>query len=81
MLDAVIAPVASSASISIRFSNINTVARVETTHSLAIKPVTAAAASCQSATPTMGAITYAIGVAMVARMESAGSSTARKFQP
>ena len=62
------------------YTNINTVARVETTHSFAIKPVTAAAASCQRAMPTIGAITYPIGVAMEARIEFAGSSTIWKLQ-
>ena len=58
MTPAISAPVPSSiasSSVSIRFSRpTKQTARVPTTFSLAMKPVTAAAASCQLRTPTMG---------------------------
>ena len=55
-------------------------ARVPTTFSLAIKPVTAAAASCQLSTPTMGTSRTAKGAAMEARMEESAVSATWKLQ-
>ena len=44
-------------------------ARVPTTFSLAIKPVTAAAANCHESTPTTGTRRYANGEAIDAKIE------------
>ena len=60
-----------SSSVSIRFSSpTKHTASVPTTFSFAIKPVTAAAASCHDATPTIGTSRYDIGPAIDARIES-----------
>ena len=55
-------PMSSSSSVSIRLEIEKTVAIVPTTFSFAIKPVIAAAASCQLTTPTtVGFLVYQIG--------------------
>ena len=70
-----------SSSVSMKFSRpAKHTARVPTTFSLATKPVTAAAASCQDSTPTMGTSTQAKGPAMEARMELSGVSATAKLQ-
>ena len=70
-----------SSSVSIRFSSpTKQTARVPTTFSFAIKPVTAAAASCQETTPTMGTRSQAKGAAMEARMEESADAATPKLQ-
>ena len=68
-----------SSSVSIKFSSpTKQTAKVPTTFSFAIKPVTAAAAICQLKTPIIGTSKYAKGRAILAKIEvSATSATAK----
>ena len=65
---------------SIRFSSpTKQTASVPTTFSFAMKPVTAAAASCQERTPTIGRSIYANGLAIDARIEASAVSATWKL--
>ena len=62
-------PISTSSSVSIKLVMANVVAIVPTTFSFAIKPVIAAAASCQEAIPIIGTKRYANGIEIKASID------------